>query len=756
MLRFTILAGPGSEPGDARNRAAAVVTVAGPREVAAAAWAAQGSHVLLLAPNARPLPGAFNGLSNVAEGVGVLGGALHAGGMRSFGWMLAPCSNGPLPFELAAVEAAPHEAGADAALRGAIDVVAPGMVLVDRRLLLEPLPFDPVAAMVELCARARAVGREVVCRPSFACSAPPPDLDDRGRAAALRAIAEERPELVGRRRTPGKRLTTVERERRLEGGRRVRVRIPVPALSVLIHGDGGELAARRARDLAPRTTVRNVEDPLGALRAELGVRGDRYVLLARADAIPDAAQFAELVETIESAPYVAIAAPDAAALAGRCVLLALARIPQHIAICGTTLSAALEMLTSALSGARRGVRASGYQPPRTPPRPRRRATFVFLAGSSPEIMRLTLDAAIPALRADDELVAICAAGAETTRRILSSYPQVRIETDAGDPLLGGALNRALGATSRELFVVLSDDVLVTPGAIDRLRDAFARMPVLGAALPVVPGASGGEGVTDVNYADLGQLRALAERRAGERARRLEPIDVAVTPAIAIAGEALAAVGGIDPSLGPTRRGIAELIVKLRAAGYAVVRCEDAFAHRFDPSVSHNAATLAGLQQTVAAADPSKIAAGFDPATRIPFGDLIANAPASDEPERRHAIAIPVGVPAELDRAAAFLGAAAAAFNAGDPVRVHVLLDGDVAPANAAARIQPVLAGAGRSLDATVAVRIERVADLAAWRAAGETADQRIVVAAGFERSAFEGLRSVGARSLRELLEPALR
>lgn len=703
------------------------------------------------------MAGAFSGLSAVGDHVGVLGGATHAAGTRLFGWMLAPSICGPLPFELVAIAAQAHEAGADAAVRGSIDVVSPGMMLIDRRLLLEPLPADPVAAAVELCARARAAGREVICRPSFACSAPALGLDDRGRVAALRAIAEQRPELIGRRRAVRAQLTVVERERRLEGGRRTRVRIPAPPLCVIIHGAGAELAARRARDLAPRATVRIASDPLASLRAEMRVRGDRYVLLAGAGTVPDDEQFASLVESIESAPYVAIAAPDVAALDGRCVLIAPAGLPQHVVPEGSTLAEALATLTAAAGALRRAVRAPGYVVPELPVQAQRRATFVVLAGSSPEIMRMTFDAVVPAVRADDELIAVCAASAETTQRILSAYPQARVATDAGDPLLGTELNRALGAAERELVVVVADDVLVQAGTFDRLRGAFARVPALGAAFPAVPGASGGEGVTDVNYADLGQLQSLAEHRANELARRMEPIDSAVTPVFVVAREALDAVGGIAPALGPTRRGIAELVAKLRAAGYGVVRCDDALAHRFDPALSHNAAAAAGLQQTLAAADPAKIAAGFDPATRVPFGDgAVRSAGAADgADERLHAIAVAVGTVAELERAVVFLGAAAAAFDAAAPVRVHLVLDGTVAPAEVVARVRPVLAASGRALEAAVAVRIERVDDLTAWRATVEAGNQRIVVAAGHERAAFEGLRSIGARSLRDLLEPVL-
>jgi hypothetical protein len=301
-------------------------------------------------------------------------------------------------------------------------------------------------------------------------------------------------------------------------------------------------------------------------------------------------------------------------------------------------------------------------------------------------------------------------------------------------------------------VIVADDVLLPAGALDRLRAAFAHVPSLGAALPAVAGAPGGEGVHDVTYADLAQLRTLAERRASALSGRLEPIDVAVTPAIAVAREAFEIVGGIDPAYGPTRQGIADLVLRLRAAGYGVVRCDDALAHRFDPAQSRNPAAAASAQQTIASPEPAALARGFDPARRVPFVRLTI-APRTTTASQ--AIAVPVAGTAELERAVLFIAAAARAFDAGAPVRLHVVLDGDVAPADVVTRIRPVLAASGKSMDETVAVRVERVADLAAWRA-GLDPGVRVVVAAGHERDALSGLTIVPVAALGDLLEPALR
>jgi hypothetical protein len=754
-VRLTILARPQSDPGAACARGWPVIAVDDPHQVAAAALASTDEFVLLLARGARASAQAFGGLSAAVDArTGVLGGATLSGPTRHFGWMLAPGGE-PLPFELVPITAPAGTAGIDALVRGSVDVVAPGMLIAARELLLEPLPADPVAALVELCARARDAGRSVVCRPSFACDAPPLDADDRGRAAALRAVAEARPNLRGMHRLPPNvRRTTIEREVRAEGGYRSRTRMPPPPLTIVVHGAGAAAAAARARGLGPTVVAAYAtEAPAAALRAELRVRGDRYVLVADAACIPDAAALDTLAAALESEPYVALAAPDAAALAGRCVLLAAGRFPQHVQADGTTLAAALAALTDAADGLRRAVRAPGYVP--TPPAPTvaAPATIVFLTASVPEIARLTLDAVLAAARPSDELVALCAANAETARRMLAMYPQLRVESDPADPLLGDACNVALGAAQHALVALVADDVLLPAGALDRLREAFARIPGLGAAFPAIGGAPGGEGVFDVNYADVAELRDVAARRERERARECEPIDAAGSPVVVIARAALDAVGGIDPAFGPTCSGLADLVLRLRAAGYAVVRCDDALAHRFDPAVSRNPAAAASAQQPAPAPDAAAIARGFDPARRVAFR---RSAPVAVAMPVSHVVAVPVAGGAELERAALFIAAAAQTFDASSPVRIDILLDGEIAPADVAAQLRPILAASGKPLEATLAVRVERSSDLAAWRREAQSAGVRLALAAGHERAALSGVERVTAAVLPELLEAVAR
>ncbi|HTW82756.1 MAG TPA: hypothetical protein VMD91_01660 [Candidatus Sulfotelmatobacter sp.] len=753
-MHFTILAAPSSDLREARARASAVVTVADPDALALAARAANDPYLLVVLPGAAPLGGAFGGVRAALDaGPAVLGGAAYSESWRHYGWMLGPSEAGALPFELWPIRIGHGEGGIEAQLRGPIDVPAPGAFFAERSLLLEPLPFDAVAALVEVAARARERGLEVSCLPSFAWAIPTESADDRGRRSALRAVSEAHPALVGGSRLPlAVRRRTIERETRFEGGLRRRVRMPMPPLTVLVHGPDARDAARRASALPAVVAASAVDEPVAALRRELGVRGERNVLIAASAALPDADALALLVERLEDATYVAAVAPSVAALEGNCVLLAAGRFPQHVQPGDGPLAASLHALFAGVEAAGRAVRAPGRAAGPRAGAGTKHVRCVFLASSSPDVLRTTLDAALAATRTGDELVAVCAAGNETARRILGANAIASIELDEVDPLLVGAANRALGA-GPELTFLLSDDVLIPADTLDRLRAAFARVPALGAAVPSVPQTASllsGEGVKEVSYGNLNELQHVAERRARDHARDCTPIELSATPAILIAREALDAVGGIDPALGPTRRGIADLVTRLRAAGYTVVRCDDTLVHRFDPGVSHNPAAAADLVQPLVAV-PDRAGArarGFDPATRVPFV-----VPAVVATPARVAIVLAVADDAELERALAFVAEMAGTFDASDPVRLDLLLEGGIPTAVVAARVRALLVAGGKSLALALSVRVERVGDLAAWRAA-VAPDERLIVAAGHERAAFAGAEVRAAKALDDVVRAA--
>ena len=272
---------------------------------------------------------------------------------------------------------------------------------------------------------------------------------------------------------------------------------------------------------------------------------------------------------------------------------------------------------------------------------------------------------------------------------------MRVVEDAVDPLLAGAANRSPARPPAISCVLLADDVLLPAGTLDRMRAAFARMPSLGAALPAVPGAAGGELATDVQYADLTELRALrgAARRRARARRRADRRRRDARDRPARARRSTPSEASIPRTV---RRAAASPTSCCDCARPGTPSCAartpwSTASHRISRTVPPPRSTRAPRCRP--SISPRSCAASIPPSAS-------RSMPTSPRRRRRNAsvaIAVAVRDEAELDAAAAFLGAAAAAFDARSPVRVHLVLDGAIAPARAAARIRPVLASSGSPL-----------------------------------------------------------
>ena len=377
----------------------------------------------------------------------------------------------------------------------------------------------------------------------------------------------------------------------------------------------------------------------------------------------------------------------------------------------------------------------------------------------PRSSRMTLDALVAARRAATTSSSRSAPPARTpTQRILAAYPQVRIEADAADPLLTDAREpRDRRSADRELVVLVADDVLL---ASRRARPAARRVRAHPGARRRVsrrPGAPGGEGVVDV---DVRRPRAVARARrtarGAARARELEPIDLAVTPAGRVSRAALEAVGGIDPALradaardrrpraAPARRRIRRRALRRRAR--APLRRRTSRAIRPPPPArSSRSAPL----------DAGAIARGFDPAAArrrsrarrcgACRGTRSASTTPSRfrSPTRPSSSARPRFLPRPRARSTRGAGPGARAARRRASRRPT--------PSRGSGRCSP---RSGQPMDATVAVRVERVADLAAWRAALDRGRARRRRGRPRARRARRRPRTVAAASLRELLEPA--
>ncbi len=328
----------------------------------------------------------------------------------------------------------------------------------------------------------------------------------------------------------------------------------------------------------------------------------------------------------------------------------------------------------------------------------------------------------------------------------------RSALDEADPLLTGAANRALGAARGDLSCSSPTTCCSRPGT---RRAAAGR---------VRPRSGAGRGVSGRGRraGRRGRARRVVHRPGPDagagrapraRARPRERADRRRRHAGRHAGPRGAAGGRRNrPRLRPDPardRRPGRCACAPRATPWSAATTPSPTASRSRPRTTRPRWPTATTAARAPTPPPRSRAASIPRRacrSARPGGPLAAPAAAATT-----AIALAVGGAAELEQAALFLAAAARAFDAGAPVRVHLLLDGTVEPAAVAARLRPVLAAGGRPLAETLAVRIERVADLAAWRA-GLDPGVRLVVAAGHERPALAGLTTVAPPALRDLLE----
>ena len=199
----------------------------------------------------------------------IVGGRAHLPTGDSFGSMLAPERFGPFPFRLTPMLTLPNEKNIASLFDGAIDVVASGLVVITRSLFVELQGFDSifegVYALTDLCLRARARGVVVRCDPTIVFTR---DRDDR----EPRRLYESMTELSARHRAfathhepLGVRKRGISREVRLAGGVRMRLRKPVPPISIIVHGAplaGADSFLRAIRENDARVSRLVWADPL--------------------------------------------------------------------------------------------------------------------------------------------------------------------------------------------------------------------------------------------------------------------------------------------------------------------------------------------------------------------------------------------------------------------------------------------------------------------------------------------------------------
>jgi hypothetical protein len=696
-------------------------------------------------------PAAFGALRRAfGARTAIVGGRALVNPSQRFGSMFGPARSGPNPFDLVPIVAPQSDRHIPELVRGPVDAPQRGAYVVSAAFVrkLGAIALDPVLLHLELAVRARALGDEVVCDPGLAFAAAEDSpalrtaLGDVRRFAGIGAWNAEKLH----RDPPRLRSAAVSREVRVMGNIRGYARQTYPPIDVLALA-GDEIARARGLRAATPLAVNGVAQICSpndgdALRRLLARTSDRYVLVAEANAMPDRARVEVLAERLERSGRVALALEartppygaalfhcgrlvNAGALGGSSVhdviAAAVAELPKRRAFAATPHGRIVPDPLPALAG------LNGLD-------------LIFIAASKPTVTEQTVRAAL-GQTVTGTTTAVYPASAATVERLLGGYTAIGLTPDASDVQLAVGLNRALGSCTSEGIAIVRDDAQLPNGVLERLADAFRRIPALGMAVPRVGGSDRPESLPDLGYRSSAEMQLLYDRRAEAFAREATLLDFATAPVMVVRREALDVVGGFDESFGFSRFGIEDFSRRLRAANFFVACCEDAYAHLFPAGEAQSLVGNLDAAPFLRAACEKRWSTvrGFDAATdHIPLrGGAETAAPGTAKPAVR--ILLPLRDEGDWLRAKPLLAELAAAYRVHDPLEIAVGLHGTFELQAAISALRELLIGSGVPMEETLNVTVDVIEDIATWRDAGSN-NVRI---AGLDRAELDALPVVG-------------
>lgn len=224
----------------------------------------------------------------------------------------------------------------------------------------------------------------------------------------------------------------------------------------------------------------------------------------------------------------------------------------------------------------------------------RRVSIVVPVLDNLECTRLCVESLDACASAPFELILVDNGSAAETARWIEELAarrtdvvRIRNERNQG---FAFACNQGLAAAGGDRIVLLNNDVVVTPGWLERLEsrlDADARCGLVG---PMTNRASGPQVKRDATYSDLGAMRAYAARLASEQAGKGTQLSRLVGLCLLVRREVIDRIGGFDPCFFPGNFEDDDFCLRAQRAGFTLWMAEDAFVHHHG-SATFRAASL---------------------------------------------------------------------------------------------------------------------------------------------------------------------
>jgi len=550
--------------------------------------------------------------------------------------------------------------------------------------------------------------------------------------------------------------------------------VALPPVTVLVHGpapaDAPAFVARlrggtvvpaaihwaAAGDVPAQTVA--AADWFERARALTEVRADRYVAFVDTRSELEPEWLADLVDAVEYGADVAAGAAGPAGAAhavnAQATLVSLSRFAQDLRIdTAAGPDAALAAWTEAAVARGRALRLTpraGRVREQIAPDPQRiealsaplsRAgwftSIVMLSWNAPEYTEI----AVRSIRAHTEpgtyeiIIVDNGSGPDTLAR-LAALEDVRIIYNPTNLGFARGCNQGIAAARGSHVLLLNNDVFVTPEWLDRLLGALQRDPAAGVSAPRSNNVAGDQMLVATGYTNETEMIAFALARSRDWDRRTYHTDRAIGFCLCIDRRVIDEIGGIDERYGVGNFEDDDFCVRVRAAGYEIVVCEDVMIHHFG-SVSFKANNVDYTAQmernwklfaerwdlpraypTNGYSARAAIARGFDRRQHyiaLP-GEPAAAASAADAAFEPKAIALVAIVEREADWNAvgAFANNYLRALRADDDTVLAIAVRGDLDALTIGARLRKTLAKLAIEDAAAADVLVEDRDDLAAW------------------------------------------
>jgi GT2 family glycosyltransferase len=472
---------------------------------------------------------------------------------------------------------------------------------------------------IDFCLRVRACGGSVVLEPAatFERFASLPDaLPAPEQASRRHAFAERWRERADPHENFWPEFTGTIACTDILQGEIAGYRAPLPSAVAVVHGDAprdpAAFAARLRRSrMQPAQIVWcaggavpagciAMPDAIAAVRALSEVRSSNYVALVRTDTELGVDWLNELVNAAERAPHAAAATASAMDVMARtadarCTLVRLRGIPQHLRIepapsLDEAVATWLERAVDAGRNIERAPKAAvalGAGDPRSdePARvilrdaPEAFVSIVMLSWNAVAYTELAIASIRDHTRTPHEIIIVDNGSAIETTDRLHAIPGIRLICNAVNTGFAFACNQGIAAARGTHVVLLNNDVVVADGWLEAMLAVLARAPAVGCAAPRTNRIVGRQQL-DVPYTDVADMPAFAAQRAIDERGNWKRETRAVGFCLCVPRHVIDELGGLDPRYGVGNFEDDDFCMRLRAAGYDIAVCEDAFVHHF--------------------------------------------------------------------------------------------------------------------------------------------------------------------------------